>query len=138
MTDTQEAGGAAADLVAAWRPFLDFWAAQTKAGAEQAQADGLTGESPPAEALHRWLEAQAGVVDAFLRTPVFLEAMRRHLEALTLLKSGMGPAPGLAGLPVSQDVIARLERLEAGQSALLARLADLEQRLAAPSSQGPG
>src|SRR4051794_15644736 len=91
MSATKEANGAPAgpELPEAWKSCLDFWTQAAAVGGEQTRSvlDAMTGAKEPAAARRQWLEAQARIVDAFLRSPAFLEAMRRQFEASVLLKT---------------------------------------------------
>src|SRR5262245_32020250 len=119
------------------QPLLDFWRQCFEQGQEQSRAwlDGARAAFDPAALRRRWLQAVAETLDRYMRTPAFLEALRRNFEAVTQVK---GTAEDwardlsrAAGVPRIEDVSGLFERLQIGQEAILARLDDIEQRLAA-------
>jgi hypothetical protein len=117
------------------QPLLEFWQKYFEEGTRQTQ-DLMTGfreAFDPAAMRRRWLEALAESLDRYMRTPAFLEAMRRNFEAVTQLKSASEDwardVSRATGIPRISDISGLFERLHIGQEAILARLAGIEHRL---------
>src|SRR5262249_35422843 len=120
-----------------FEPWLEFWSKSFEQGQEQATAllDAMQGV-PDMETLRcRWLDSLSQNLDTFLRSPAFLEAMRRNFEAMTEMKShGEEGAQKLAretGIPRMPDVSGLFERLRLAQEVVLDRLAEVQRRLEA-------
>jgi hypothetical protein len=132
MPENRETSGAIDPVL---RPLLDFWAEAFKAGAGQVQAlvEGMAGAGDLGGLRKRWFEALSQSLDAYMRTPVFLEAMRRNFEVTTLLKGATEDVTQelarQAGVPRLPDISGLFERLRIGQEAILAKLSGIERRL---------
>jgi hypothetical protein len=118
-------------------PFVDLWGKLLEQGMEPTRLvlEGAREAFDPAALRRRWLDALAQSLDAYMRSPAFLEAMRRGFLPMTEFKSR---AEDLAqevaretGVPRMPDVSGLFERLQIGQEAILARLGAIEHRLAA-------
>ena len=97
--------------------------------------DAIEEVSDPAALRQQYFDALAENLDQAMRTPAFLEGMRRNFEMLTQLK---GTSEDVArdvaratGIPRVNDISGLFERLRIGQDAILARLAAIEERLTA-------
>src|SRR5262245_54553384 len=132
MPETREPPGAVDPVL---RPLLDFWAETFEAGTRQSLAllEGAAGAGDLAGLRKRWFEALAQSLDAYMRTPVFLEAIRRNFEVTTLLKGASEDVTQelarQAGVPRLPDISGLFERLRIGQEAILAKLGGIERRL---------
>jgi hypothetical protein len=120
-----------------FHPWMDFWSRCLEQGREQTQVllDSLSG-TRDAEALRRrWLESLAQSLDSFLRSPAFLEAMRRNFELITEVKSNSEEVAQevarTTGLPRLPDISGLFERLRLAQDVILDRLTAIERRLEA-------
>jgi hypothetical protein len=80
-----------------------------------------------------WLEAWSQAMDGYLRSPAFLEAMRRSLEFTTALKAVQNQFirdfARQTGVPLAADVHELSDRLERTEAILLERLKAIEDRL---------
>src|SRR5262249_1333384 len=132
MTQTNEAANGADPVV---QPLLDFWSKYVEQSQEQMKVllDGVSGVGDPAALRRLWLDSLSKSLESYLRTPAFLEGMRRNLEVMTHLK---GNAEDIAqevarnaGIPRLGDISGLFERLQIGQEAILARLTGIEHRL---------
>jgi hypothetical protein len=140
MATTTEASGAAAPIL---QPLIDFWTRSLEQNTAFAQA--LWTGSPEAYDFaglrRRWLDAIAESLDAYMRTPAFLELMRQRFQALTECKSqGEDLAQELAreaGIPRMPDISGLFERIQTGQKAIRSRLGAIERRLDALEGQRP-
>jgi hypothetical protein len=122
---------------AMFQPFIDFWskALAESAGPARAWWEGTRPALDPAGLRRRWLDALAQSLDASMRTPAFLESMRRSQQAVNELK---GNTEDLAqeiaretGIPRMPDISGLFERIQIGQEAIQARLTAIERRLEA-------
>jgi hypothetical protein len=118
-------------------PLLDFWSEWIELSQEQTKVllDSMKGAGDLAGLRHLWLESVGKSLEAYMRTPAFLEAMRRHFDVMTHLKSSTEDAARdfarLTGIPRIDDISGLFERLQSGQLAILNRLTTIEHRLEA-------
>jgi hypothetical protein len=126
QTNQKESGGQT--------PF-DFWSKCFEQSAEQMKMllSCATDTCDPAALRRRWLDDLSKSLDAYMRSPVFLEAMHRNFEAVTQFKSltedWARDASRATGIPRITDISGLFERLQIGQEMILARLTAIEQRL---------
>ena len=132
---------------AVFAPLLDFWSKALEQGMQPTQAwwEGSRTAYDPAAWRRRWLDALAESLDAYMRTPAFLESMRRSHQAINEFKSTTEDlAQEVAresGIPRMPDISGLFERIQIGQEAIQTRLAAIERRLEALEGQlahGPG
>jgi hypothetical protein len=138
---TTASDSAANGVGADFGPLVEFWTKWVEQSAEQTQALlGCFKETADPAALRRlWLDSLAQSLDVSMRTPAFLEAVRRNYEMVTQMK---GTAEDLArdfsrstGIPRISDISGLFERLRIGQEMILARLGAIEERLEALESK---
>ena len=74
-------------------------------------------------------------IEAYMRTPAFLESMRRNAEAMTATKVTSELAKRefarQSGMPHIEDISGLYDRLETAHEVLLGRLQSIEDRLEA-------
>jgi hypothetical protein len=120
-----------------FEPWMDFWSKTIEQSKEQSAAllEAMQGIPDPEALRRRWLDSLSNNLDTFLRSPAFLEAMRRNFEAMTEMKShGEEAAQSVAretGIPRLSDVSGLFERLRLAQVLILDRLSAIERRLEA-------
>jgi hypothetical protein len=142
MTTNCEAAPVPAALVQTW---ADLWAKYVEASTDYTKVllESASGDGPAdLESLRRrWLDALGKGMDAYLRTPAFLELLHRQFDAMTLAK---GTADDVAkevarniGFPHLDDVAGLFERLQIGQEAIQARLTAIDRRLDALEGKKP-
>jgi hypothetical protein len=119
------------------RPMAEFWIAYFEQASGQARTvlDAVQEVSDPAALRRQWFTALAEGLDNAMRTPAFLESLRRNFEMLTQLKGTtedvVRDVARATGIPRVNDISGLFERLRIGQDALLARLTAIEERLIA-------
>jgi len=123
-----------ADPAAAMAAFWGQWLEQSSRGT-QALWGAMQSACDPQQARGAWLDAVSRSLEDFMRSPAFLEAMKRNLKALTDTKSlhdqiVQGTA-GPAGVPTVGDISGLFERLKSTEQAILDRLRAIEGRLEA-------
>jgi hypothetical protein len=117
------------------KPLLDFWSEWVEQSQQQTKVllDGVKGAGDLAGLRRLWLESVGKSLEAYMRTPAFLEAMRRHFDVMTHFKSSAEDAARdfarATGMPRIDDISGLFERLQSGQLAILNRLTAIEQRL---------
>jgi hypothetical protein len=116
-------------------PLVEFWSKFIDQNTEQTQTllNGFKEGCDPAALRRLWLDSLANSMDCYMRSPAFLESMRRNNEMMTHLKeSADDVARDVAratGIPRINDISGLFERLQIGQEAILARLKAIEERL---------
>jgi hypothetical protein len=124
-----------------FQPLLDFWSKATEQGTESARAwwEGTRAAFDPAALRRQWLDAMAQSLDAYMRTPAFLESMRRSHQAVNEFKSHTEDlAQEIAretGIPRMPDISGLFERIQIGQESIQAHLSAIERRLEVLESQ---
>jgi hypothetical protein len=146
-TNTHAKPEAAADPAAAMVTFWTQWLEQSSRGT-QALLEAAQSISDPTRLQQVWLDAVAQSLDSFMRTPAFMEMMRRNLKAITDLKTMQDQAVhGAArhlGMPLAADIGGLFERLNSTEQTILNRLQAIERRLDAlaqpdgPRAKRPG
>jgi len=125
---------AAADPATALFSFWTQWLEQSTRGT-QAMLEAMQTASDPQQAQRHWVDAVSSSIEDFMRTPVFMEAMKRNLKMTTDLKrlqdqTLQGAALHL-GQPMAADITGLFERLNSTEQTIVARLRAIEERLKA-------
>jgi hypothetical protein len=134
MTEKTQANGV---THAYFEPWMEFWSNCIEQSKAQTSAllETMPGVPDPETLRRRWLDSLSQNLDTFLRSPAFLEAMRRNFESMTETKSHREQvAQSLAretGIPRMPDVSGLFERLRLAQEVILDHLAAIERRLEA-------
>ena len=118
-------------------PFVEFWSEYAK------QADGtakqflneIDGNANLKTWQRRWFDAVSKSADAYMRTPLFLHAMKQNTDAAVKLKQ---QADDLAteiarnaNIPTAGDISGLFERLHSIEELILSRLGRIDERLEA-------
>jgi hypothetical protein len=135
MTETPTENGYAAVV----QPMMDFWSKAMEEGTRQMQT-WLQGNSNAdagdlAAWRRRWLDALAQSLDAYMRTPIFLDGIRRSMQAASEFRGNLEDfaqeSAREIGFPRMPDVSGLFERTQMGDEAILTRLARIEEKLEA-------
>jgi hypothetical protein len=120
----------AANLFSFWTQWMEHSARGTQAMLEAMQSAG-----DPQHVQSDWLDAVARSIDEFMRTPVFLEAMKRNLKTVTGLKrlqdQVLQGAARQLGTPLAADITVLFDRLQRTEQTIVNRLQAIEDRLKA-------
>jgi hypothetical protein len=135
-----EANGAldpVSSMIAFWTQWMDQTARGTQALLEAMQAVG-----DPTALQKKWVDTMSESAENFMRTPVFMELMRRHLKLVTDMKMMQnnvvhGAARDL-GVPLADDITGLFERINSTEMKIIKRLQAIEDRLDAMESKGSG
>lgn len=132
---------AAADPATALFSFWSQWLEQSARGT-QAMLEVMQTAADPQQVQRNVLEAVTRSIDDFMRTPVFMEAMKRNLKMMTDMKSLQDQAlQGAArqfGQPLAADITGLFERLNSTEQTIVTRLRAIEERLKAVEAKlGP-
>ncbi|MFO0958869.1 MAG: hypothetical protein U0800_15815 [Isosphaeraceae bacterium] len=124
----------AADPTADLGQFWAQWMEQSARGT-QALLEAMQGATDPDVWQKRWLSAMEGFFEDYLRSPAYLETMRRTLKTITDAKLAQDQAVhGVArhlGMPLADDISGLFERLHGHETKVLAKLEAIEERLEA-------
>lgn len=138
-TDTTDQPAAApADPAAMMASFWCQWLEQSSRGT-QALLEVMQAAGDPQHIQRRWLDAVAASLEAFMRTPAFLELIKTNLKTVTDLKgmqdSVVQDAARQIGVPTAADITGLYERLHSTEQVILNQLRKIEDRLKALESR---
>jgi len=118
------------------QPYRDFWASYFQEASEttkRALATASAGAVDSRAWQRRWLEAVSRSVNAWLRSPFFLRAMKQNMDALIKTKEQADnfhkEIARTFNLPTASDLVGLFERLRGVEDAILARLTAIEHRM---------
>ena len=119
-------------------PYREFWADYVQRASDTAKQmfQTATGaDADPRTWQRRWLEAVSQSMDAYLRSPAFLGAMKQNMDMMIKTKLQADDFTKEfarnANLPTASDLTGIFERLRSAEDAILARLAQMDRRLEA-------
>lgn len=140
-SNNKNAAAEVTDLASAAMAFWAQWMEQTSRGT-QAMLEAVQSVGDPNQLQRKWAEVMSDTADNFMRTPAFLEMMRRNLKMVTDLKMMQdhlieGSARHL-GLPLAEDITGLFERLNVTEQKILERLSAIEGRLEAIEASNNG
>ncbi len=128
------ASEAAADPTAALASFWAQWMEQSTRGT-QALLEVMQSAGDPQQLQQRWLDAVSRSLEDFMRSPAFMELLKRNLKAITDLKTTQDrfvkDAARQLGTPLADDITGLFERLHSTEQTILSRLRAIEDRLKA-------
>jgi hypothetical protein len=117
-------------------PFFEFWTDYFKRTNESTRQflDDVHESANAKSWQRRWYDAVSKSVDAYLRSPVFLQAMKHNTEAAIKVKQQTDEmASEFArnfNLPLASDISGLFERLHSVEETILRRLERIDERLA--------
>ena len=119
------------------QPWIDYWMKLVEQNTQwtQAMMAGTPQDVDPAAVRRHWLDAMSQSIDAYMRTPTFLESMKRNSAAMAATKVTSELAKlemaRQAGIPHIEDISGLYDRLETAHEVVLQRLQSIENRLEA-------
>jgi hypothetical protein len=128
MSDNATTSDASFPFAGLWAGYLEQADAQGKAMLECFQSFG-----DPQQMQRRWLDSLTKSLDAYMRSPAFLESMQRNIRAMTDLKAFQDQLvqdiAHQVGIPMAKDIFGLFERLYSVERTVLARLKAIDERL---------
>jgi len=122
---------------AVFQPWVDYWMNLYEQNTQWTQ-ELMAGAPPnvdPATIRKQWLGAMSNSIEAYMRSPTFLEGMKRQSEAMTATKVTSELAKlemaREAGIPHIEDISGLYDRLETANEVVLQRLKMIETRMEA-------
>jgi hypothetical protein len=117
------------------QPFVDFWSGYINQAndATRGLLEGINGNADAKTWQRRWFDTVAKSMDAYLRTPAFLEAMKHNTDLLVKAKRQADDVATEiarnANIPTASDISGLFERLHSVEEVILGRLEHIEDRL---------
>jgi hypothetical protein len=117
------------------RPFVEFWSSYINQANDTTRKllEGVNGNADVKSWQRRWLDTVSKSMDAYLRSPAFLQAMKQNTDLIVKSKR---QADDLAreiarnaNIPTASDISGLFERLHSIEEVILARLGRIEDRL---------
>jgi hypothetical protein len=131
-TNSQATPDPAADPAATLFSFWTQWMEQSARGT-QAMLEAMQSAGDMQHLQRTWLDPIAQSIEEFMRTPVFLETLKRNLKVATDLKrlqdQVIGDTARQFGRPLASDITGLFERLQSTEQAIITRLQAIEDRL---------
>jgi hypothetical protein len=138
MSNEREAIGLLDPVV---QPFAEFWSSyfdQTNDATRELLAD-IDGKVGVKTWQRRWADAISKSMDAYMRSPVFLQAMKQNADLLIKAKRQTDDLTAEiarnANIPTASDISGLFERLHSVEEVILSRLGSIEERLKAIEEQ---
>lgn len=133
-----------ADFDPVMRPIADFWSNYVNQVNETTRElfAGFENGSQLKTWNRKWMEALAQSMDAFMRTPAFLQGIKRHTESAVQIKRKaddlVSEMARNANIPTANDISGLFERLKSTEDAILRRLNQIDNRMAEVERQVGG
>ena len=115
--------------------FADFWSRYCSQANDTTRelVAGMNGNADVKTWQRRWFDAVSKSMDAYMRSPMFLQAMKQNADAAIKVKR---QADDLAteiarnaNIPTAGDISGLFERLHSVEDVILGRLGRIEERL---------
>lgn len=119
------------------RPFFDFWMGYVRQADDKTRElfEGFDNGAKFKGWQRQWMDAVSQSMDAFMRTPTFLEAMKRNTDTVVKVKQQVDDwtkeAARNANIPTTGDISGLFERLHSVEDIILEKLTRIEERLQA-------
>ena len=119
------------------QPWIDYWVKMVEQNSEWSQAmmAGTPENVDPSAVRRHWLDAMSQSIEGYMRTPTFLESMKRNSDAMAAAKTTSElaklEAARQAGIPHIEDISGLYDRLETANELVLKRLESIESQLEA-------
>lgn len=117
-------------------PYREFWTDyfhRASDAAEQIVETATRSTVDPRDWQRRWLQAVSRSIDAYLRSPTFLRAMKQNMDLMIKAKLQADDftkeLARHANVPTASDVTGLFERLRSVEDAILTRLTQIDRRL---------
>ena len=138
MSNDSQTNGAMEPLV---QPFIEFWTSYIRQANENTRqlVENFDGASDVKTWQRRWSDAVSRSMDAYLRSPMFLQAMKQNTDLMIKAKMQTDDlateVARNANIPTAGDISGLFERLHTVEEAILQRMERIDQRLQAIEAQ---
>ncbi|MEX0641532.1 MAG: hypothetical protein WD468_02465 [Pirellulales bacterium] len=117
------------------QPFAEFWSKyfdQANDATRELLAD-IDGKMGVKTWQRRWADAISKSIDAYMRSPVFLQAMKHNADLMIKTKRQTDDLTAEiarnANIPTASDISGLFERLHSVEEVILSRLGSIDERL---------
>ena len=123
------------------QPFVDFWSSYAKQANDATRElfEGIDGSADAKTWQRRWFDAVSKSVDAYMRSPAFLQAMKQSMDLSIKTKRQAddftAEVARNVNIPTASDISGLFERLHSVEDVILGRLSRIEERLTAIEQQ---
>jgi hypothetical protein len=117
------------------QPFVDLWSDCFKQANDATRIflDGIDDSTDLKAWQRRWLDSVSKSLDAYMRSPAFLQAMKHNMDVVTQTKLRLDDvATEVArnsNIPMASDISGLFERLHSVEEIILHKLDHVEARL---------
>jgi hypothetical protein len=117
------------------QPYVDFWKSVFESANDQVNklVESVENTSDTKVWQRRWSEAVSKSMDAYLRSPAFLQAMKQNTDLMIKTKQRTDDMTAEiarnANIPTAGDISGLFERLHAVEESILQRLDRIDGRL---------
>jgi hypothetical protein len=133
MSDERESSTKVDPIV---QPFVDFWSSYIKQANDSTREmlEGINGHADVKTWQRRWFDAVSKSMDAYMRSPSFLQAMKQNADLIVKTKRQADDMATEfarnANIPTASDISGLFERLHSVEETVLRRLGRIDERLA--------
>jgi hypothetical protein len=133
MSDERESSTKVDPIV---QPFVDFWSSYIKQANDSTREmlEGINGHADVKTWQRRWFDAVSKSMDAYMRSPSFLQAMKQNADLIVKTKRQADDMATEfarnANIPTAGDISGLFERLHSVEETILRRLERIDERLA--------
>jgi len=119
------------------QPFVDFWTQYAKQANDATREflDGIDDQANIKTFQRRWFDTVSKSMDAFMRSPAFLQTMKQNTDAAIKMKRQADDLAAEiarnANIPTATDISGLFERLHSVEETILSRLNRIDERLEA-------
>jgi hypothetical protein len=117
------------------QPFVDFWSGYISQANDTTREllEGINGNADAKKWQRRWFDAVSKSVDAYMRSPMFLQARKQNTDFIVQAKRQADDLTAEiarnANIPTASDISGLFERLHSVEEVILARLGRIDERL---------
>ena len=132
MPDEPQTNGAFDNVM---KPFVNLWSDYVKQADDQTREilDGIDDSTNIRTWQRRWFDAVSKSMDAYMRSPLFLQAIKQNTDATIKFKQHADDLATEiarnANIPTAGDISGLFERLHSVEEQILSRLGRIEKRL---------
>lgn len=132
MSDDAKSNG---NFDAVVQPYVNFWSDYIRQTNDFTREllEGMNGNSNAKTWQRRWFDVVSQSMDAFLRSPAFLQAMKQNTDLAIKAKQQADDVAAEfarnANIPTANDISGLFERLHSVEEGIVVRLSRIEERM---------